>query len=644
MKLVRIRLQNFQSFGPDPADITFEAVTYLLGPNGAGKTAVLQALVRLFGTDRTARRVKRSDFHAYVDEEGNEVVTENLHIEAEFKFDELADGMDAEESSVPAFFAHMRLETAQDVPIMRVRLTANLTPDGDVDEKLQYVVNADEIGTALSLIDMPLAERNMIHIHYLPAKRDPSEQITFEASSLFGRVLRAANWAEDKDVIAGLADEINKVLRSNAAVSGVDAQLAKHWAMLHRGTYFKTPEISFAGSELEKVLRQVTLSFLPSPDARSVHFNRLSDGQQSLLYISLVLAIQAIGRDVVTNKSTTFDLEKLRVPAFSLLAIEEPENSLSSHYLGRVLNAIREFSSHHDAQSVIATHSTSILRRVNPEHIRYLRLNPTRRTVVKTIVLPDESSDAHKFVREAVQAFPELYFSRFVILGEGDSEEIVIPKLLDAAGVADDDTSISVVPLGGRHVNHFWRLLNGLDIPYLTLLDLDLGRHGGGWGRLKYACEQLRQLGVGNGITPEYIDRLPKWDSEKQLLTSDFGKALLPYLENHGVFYSEPLDLDFALLEAFPEAYGISDLLVEDPNEAQISAVLGKSHGDVGQYSQSRKKLFSHYHRKFKLRSKPVAHLEALAHLDLTTREGDMPASIQRLIGAVKIRIEALPE
>jgi putative ATP-dependent endonuclease of OLD family len=31
----------------------------------------------------------------------------------------------------------------------------------------------------------------------------------------------------------------------------------------------------------------------------------------------------------------------------------------------------------------------------------------------------------------------------------------VLPRLLQAKGIAEDDASISVAPLGGRHVNHF---------------------------------------------------------------------------------------------------------------------------------------------------------------------------------------------
>ena len=55
---------------------------------------------------------------------------------------------------------------------------------------------------------------------------------------------------------------------------------------------------------------------------------------------------------------------------------------------------------------------------------------------------------------------------------------------------------MAIVPLGGRHVQHFWRLLSGLDIPYATLLDLDLGREGGGFGRVKTAIDNLLEIGA----------------------------------------------------------------------------------------------------------------------------------------------------
>lgn len=35
-------------------------------------------------------------------------------------------------------------------------------------------------------------------------------------------------------------------------------------------------------------------------------------------------------------------------------------------------------------------------------------------------------SNQYKSIKEAVKAYPELYFAKLVILGEGDSEEITI--------------------------------------------------------------------------------------------------------------------------------------------------------------------------------------------------------------------------
>lgn len=71
---------------------------------------------------------------------------------------------------------------------------------------------------------------------------------------------------------------------------------------------------------------------------------------------------------------------------------------------------------------------------------------------------------------------------------------LLLPQLWEAREGDTDVSGITIVPLGGRHVNHFWRLLNDLKIPYITLLDLDRERDGGGLGRIKCALNQLIKL------------------------------------------------------------------------------------------------------------------------------------------------------
>lgn len=645
VKLTQLRICNFQSFGPTSTVIDLAAMSFLLGPNGSGKTAVLQALARLFGLDPALRRIRRSDFHVTsADLADGDLGLLTLWIEAQFEFPELIEPK-GKHATIPAHFAHMQLESADGVPRIRFRLAAEMDEDGDIEETMHYVLQVDDDGVPTKTVAVQKHDRNAIQVHYLPARRDPTDHISYAANSLLGRALRAANWQAERDEIAGLTQGISEALAGNAAVGGLGKQLSAQWQVLHKGSYYASPCVSFERNEIDNLLRHLTVGFTPGHGEPMVDFSRLSDGQQSLLYVSLVLSIQEIGRQVLAGKLDAFDVDKLRPAVFTLVAMEEPENSLSPHYLGRVIKALTAFAGHHDAQALVATHAPSLLKRMPPENIRYLRLNADRQTVVKSIILPEATDEAHKFVREAVQAFPELYFSRLVILGEGDSEEIVLPRLLQANGLAEDDASISVAPLGGRHVNHFWRLLDGLGIPYVTLLDLDLGRYQGGWGRVRYAAKQILALGKPiKGLTDATIKALPKWNGEDHVMTSKFGKEWLEWLEGRGVFFSSPLDLDFAMLRQFSAAYEVEEQDLEDPDDETIVAVLGKSHGDADQYSEEEQRYFDAYHHRFKLSSKPAAHLEALAALDDAVLNVDMPESIDRLLDMVTAKLAELPE
>lgn len=219
----------------------------------------------------------------------------------------------------------------------------------------------------------------------------------------------------------------------------------------------------------------------------------------------------------------------------------------------------------------------------------------------------------------------------------------MIPRLLQAAGVAEDDSSVVVAPLGGRHVNHFWRLLNGLQIPYVTLLDLDLGRHQAGWGRFKYAVDQLGAINVIDA-KEKHGEKLPKWNGADHVLTSTDGAAWGNWLEGHGVFYSSPLDLDFSMMTQFSIAYGVTSEELVAPVLPVVLSVLGKAPVALDQYSDLQKSYFGAYHARFKLGSKPAEHIAALATLSDEQLLQWMPPPISRLIAMVKSKLESLPE
>jgi putative ATP-dependent endonuclease of OLD family len=424
---------------------------------------VLQALARMFSLDPALRKIKTSDFYIAADEAPDTAPEERrLWIEADFEFPEL-ERDDADMPAVPGNFAHMQMVNNDEVVRVRFRLEATLDQDGDIEETFTYVTKTNDDGLPTEESRASKQDRNAIQVHYLPARRDPTDHISYSANALLGRALRAADWSHEREAIGDLTAQITAALTGNAAIVGIGESLTEIWSQLHKGQFFADPAVTFAQSEIDALLRHLSLTFTPGHGEPLVDFSRLSDGQQSLLYIALVLSMREIGDKVLTGELGAFDIDKLRPAIFTLIAVEEPENSLSPHYLGRVIRAVSEFAKGQNTQAIVATHAPSLLRRVAPENIRYLRLDGNRRTVIARVVLP-QNEDAAKYVREGVQAFPELYFSRFVILGEGDSEEVVLSRLLAARGILTDDASISIVPLGGRHVNHFWRLLHGLGV------------------------------------------------------------------------------------------------------------------------------------------------------------------------------------
>ena len=148
------------------------------------------------------------------------------------------------------------------------------------------------------------------------------------------------------------------------------------------------------------------------------------------------------------------------LPYLTILAIEEPENNLSPYYLSKIIQQINDLVNLGMTQAIISSHSARVLSRIEPEQVRYFRLDEKFNSQVRELTLPTDTDEANKYVKEAIKAFPELYFAKFVVLGEGDSEEIVIPKIAEAMGIHLDRSFVAMVPLGGRHVNHFWRLLN----------------------------------------------------------------------------------------------------------------------------------------------------------------------------------------
>lgn len=665
MRITSLTISNFRCFGAKPTRIALDGLTTFVGGNACGKTAALAALARLFGVTQGDRGIRKNDFHVAPDTNPIEVTEQRLFIEARIEFPELED--EEETDAIPEFFRQMKVDEPKGSLHCRVRLDAKWTrttlPEGEVEETLSWVNTPDEEVKEEHKTRVLGDQRSRIHVLYVPATRDPLRQLRQAAGTLLHRLLGAIRWSDDvRKKVEKATSQSNTAFRAERGVAVIEEMINNNWSALHDFAVLKNVHLRPMNPQFEDLLRQVEMVFSPGEDAAEQPADRLSDGLRSLFYLTLITAVFHVEDEAVKDTSEDSPLrgDELEVPSLTVLAIEEPENHLAPHYLGRILKLLEDIAASPRAQVLLTSHSPAILKRIDPTSVRHLRLDlATHETVVRAIKLPKETDEAHKYVREAVRAYPELYFARLVVLCEGASEEIVLPRLCEQADVPVDPSFVSVVPLGGRHVNHFWRLLRDLSIPYVTLIDFDRERESGGWARVHYLITQLLRVGHKRaallevqrtgGKTEELSEKefaeMKEWDADDEQF-----KDWLKRLEKYNVFVSFPLDLDFSMLRQFPAAYHkaktgrgprIPDS-EDDPKgyekrvQSACQAVL-KSEGAEGvTFSENEKRAFIWYQHLFLGRGKPSTHILAMNEIPPEELWEKAPVRLKRLVNRVR--------
>lgn len=681
MKLSKIKLHNYRCFEEEVIDI--DNLTAFIGNNSTGKTAALSALKLMFSLNSKDKILKRSDFYLPKNIKPEKMIRQDMYIETVFTFEESSNAEAMLENTIPNFFDSLVIDEEGSTPYLRIRLIAewekSSTTEGAIESKIVYVnCSEKEDDSRDNYINVPRKDLDMIRVIYVPAIRQPEKQLKNVSGTMINQIMNCINWSENnKKEIEEKIDELNSLFMKEKGISILGDSIKEQWKEYDSDERFSNANLYFNSTNLESSIKTSNILFSPTVTNKEYNIEEIGDGLRSLFYISLVDSILDIENIIrLENNEEKPKSFSMIPPILSIILIEEPENHIAPHLLGKLISRLEKITNKSNGQMIISSHSPSIIKRINPKHIRHFRMDySSLSTKVHSITLPDKEKyeNQYKYIKESVQAYPELYFSKLVILGEGDSEEIIIPKFLNCKDIDLDKSGVSVIPLGGRHVNHFWRLLSDLEIPYITLLDLDRERDGGGWSRIKYVLKQLLLFGISKDELFSLISKKERADeildnmNNRDVYDTKSLEKWINHLEKFNVFFSAPLDIDFLMLEHYKQYYidilgtsegpriciendgqkyykKISDIetdvdMIDEYTsrvEEDVRSTLKKNGGDGSTYSESQRELMIWYTYFFLGRGKPSTHVLAFLNIGDDILICKMPPVMSRLVRSAK--------
>lgn len=655
MKLKSIIIKGFRCFNEKTIININDDFSALIGTNSSGKSACLEAILKILSPNYQDRALKKSDFFSDSDESAD---SKELSIELDFEFDELKNGDNLD--AIPIYFRNMVVEIPGGLPFVKICLLSewkkSANPDGSIESKIVYL-DADNKEKET----VHREELDNIRVFYVPAFRDIEKELKYVSGSLIHRIYDLIVWSDDK--IAELSDkskELNNLISNYDPVGIINKYIKGNWSNFNLDDRFKEAKLEFSSSELSELLKKSIISFYPGVDKRNFDISEFGDGSKSILYFSLVKTLINLEHDPEIMKLN----EDIETPFLTLLLFEEPENHVAPHMFGQLINTINEIVKNDNAQSIITTHSPAIINKVDPECIRLFRMNNFS-TMVTSIDIPKNEIERYKFIKDDFRKNPFVYFSKLVIIVEGDSEQYILPKFLKLKNLDFDEKYITIFSLNSRFVSGAWKLFSNLRIPYLTYIDLDNERSCGGYNKIATIFENLKEankledvyLESGKKLFKDHIiDKVKKYKVDKNI------RDWVSYLNNnHNVFFSEPIDVDFVMLKNYKDLYiksleknegpivkGVGKVKeIEDngdfTNASYISKkqnalehVLKDGGGDGSSFTEEEKRLMIWYDYFFLSNSKPVSHFKALNDINDTVLNENIPDCINKLIEAVK--------
>lgn len=457
--LKQARVHGFR--GLDNLEVDFEPTSVLVGTNNAGKTTLLKSLQLALSN---SFQITDDDFFFSEAVIRNKIVIDVLF----FSVDEDGNQIPEFEDKWATVITENRItvdSTGNQILAFRTVIEENIIRK--TFEKKQYII--DEWPDFKNDEDGIWNEQNYetslrfyfdeIPFFYLDANRDILEDLKSKTSFL-GKILSSINYNdEDKRTIEDLVKELNK-----ETIDRSDVLTSLHSILEELDTAMDNPDNTVDITPFTKKLRDLNKGVKINYSQFSMEYHGMGTRSWSSLLILKAFILQNMNL-----------ADANQVAYYPIIAIEEPESHLHPNAQKKLYSQIKNIV----GQKIVATHSSYIAGSAQLNEIRSIckSLNKTSISKFDRADLNDE--DIRKIYRQVINTRGELFFSKLVILFEGETEEQALPITIERYfGKSSIELGVDFIGVGGSgNYLPFIRFFEAFNIPYLIFSDNESDAH-----------------------------------------------------------------------------------------------------------------------------------------------------------------------
>lgn len=577
IKLKQLRVHGFR--GLDNLEIDFEPTTVLVGTNNAGKTTLLKALQ--LGLSNSFQ-ITDDDFHFTDALIRDKIIIDILFISVDDDGNQIAEF----EDKWATVFTEERISfDLQGNQLLAFRTVIEENLIRKTYRKKQFVI--DEWGEFHNDEDGYWHSKNYekdlsfyfdeIPFFYLDANRDILDDLKNKTSFL-GKILSSIAYKQgDKELIENLIKDLNK-----ETIERSDILTNLRTTLEELDTAMDNPNNTVDITPFTKKIRDLNKGVKIDYSQFSMEYHGMGTRSWSSLLILKAFILQ--------NMNLALQNQVAYCP---IIAIEEPESHLHPNAQKKLYSQINDIV----GQKIVATHSSYIAGSAKLKEVRSIIKSENTTTIgkIKDGVLSNE--EIRKIKRHVINTRGELYFSKVIILCEGETEEQALPLLIKKHfGKSTIELGIDIVGIdGGGNYYPFIYFAQKLNLKWFILSDGETNIIK----KLKKDFKKLSEseVNVNEIILPENIVH---FDDEDDFESYIIKNGFIEEIENclKAILNVDDIDEVIASKNGTSKGRIKTDAICEACNQNIFEESLREYDGDSGRIS-ALNDLLSQYKTKY---------------------------------------------